>query len=32
MAGTRDEAHAEAMKAVPLRRMSEPEDVAGTVA
>jgi NAD(P)-dependent dehydrogenase (short-subunit alcohol dehydrogenase family) len=29
--GTRDEAYAEAMKAVPLGRMSEPEDVAGTV-
>jgi NAD(P)-dependent dehydrogenase (short-subunit alcohol dehydrogenase family) len=29
--GTRDEAYAEAMKAVPLGRMSEPEDIAGTV-
>ena len=29
--GTREEAYAEAMKAVPLGRMSEPEDVAGTV-
>ncbi len=29
--GTRDEAYAEAMKAVPLGRMNEPEDVAGTV-
>ena len=28
---TREEAYAEAMKAVPLGRMSEPEDVAGTV-
>jgi NAD(P)-dependent dehydrogenase (short-subunit alcohol dehydrogenase family) len=28
---TRDEAYAEAMKAVPLGRMSQPEDVAGTV-
>jgi len=28
---TRDEAYAEAMKAVPLGRMSRPEDVAGTV-
>jgi ketoreductase len=27
-----DEAYAEAMREVPLRRMSEPEDVAGTVA
>jgi NAD(P)-dependent dehydrogenase (short-subunit alcohol dehydrogenase family) len=29
--GTREEAYAEAMKAVPLGRMSEPEDIAGTV-
>jgi NAD(P)-dependent dehydrogenase (short-subunit alcohol dehydrogenase family) len=29
--GTRDEAYAEAMKAVPLGRMSEPADIAGTV-
>ena len=29
--GTREEAYAEAMKVVPLGRMSEPEDVAGTV-
>jgi NAD(P)-dependent dehydrogenase (short-subunit alcohol dehydrogenase family) len=29
--GTRDEAYAEAMKAVPLGRMSESEDIAGTV-
>ena len=29
---TREAAHAEAMKAVPLGRMGEPEDVAGTVA
>ena len=29
--GTREEAYAEAMRAVPLGRMSEPEDVAGTV-
>ena len=28
---TREEAYAEAMKAVPLGRMSEPEDIAGTV-
>jgi NAD(P)-dependent dehydrogenase (short-subunit alcohol dehydrogenase family) len=27
-----DEAYAEAMREVPLRRMSEPEDIAGTVA
>lgn len=32
MGGTREEAHAEALRAVPLRRMSAPEDVAGTVA
>lgn len=29
--GTREEAYAEAMKAVPLGGMSEPEDIAGTV-
>ena len=29
--GTREEAYAEAMKAVPLGRMSEPGDIAGTV-
>ena len=29
--GTREEAYAEAMQAVPLGRMSEPEDIAGTV-
>ncbi len=28
---TRDAAYTEAMRAVPLRRMSEPDDVAGTV-
>ncbi|MGH2996722.1 MAG: SDR family NAD(P)-dependent oxidoreductase [Gaiellaceae bacterium] len=32
MPGTREEAYAEAMAAVPRRRMSEPEDIAGTVA
>ena len=32
MAGTREEAHAEAMREVPLGRMGQPEDVAGTVA
>ena len=30
--GTRDEAHAVAMREVPLGRMSEPDDIAGTVA
>jgi NAD(P)-dependent dehydrogenase (short-subunit alcohol dehydrogenase family) len=30
--GTPDDAHAEAMKAVPLGRMADPEDIAGTVA
>ena len=30
--GTRDDAYAVAMREVPLRRMSAPEDVAGTVA
>jgi NAD(P)-dependent dehydrogenase (short-subunit alcohol dehydrogenase family) len=30
--GTREEAYAEAMSAVPLGRMGQPEDVAGTVA
>jgi len=30
--GTRDDAHREAMREVPLGRMGEPEDVAGTVA
>jgi NAD(P)-dependent dehydrogenase (short-subunit alcohol dehydrogenase family) len=29
---SRDEAYAQAMSEVPLRRMSEPEDIAGTVA
>ena len=29
---TREEAFAEAMREVPLRRMSEPEEIAGTVA
>jgi NAD(P)-dependent dehydrogenase (short-subunit alcohol dehydrogenase family) len=32
MPGSREEAHAEAMKEVPLGRMGRPEDVAGTVA
>jgi NAD(P)-dependent dehydrogenase (short-subunit alcohol dehydrogenase family) len=32
MPGTRDESFTEAMKAVPLGRMGQPEDVAGTVA
>jgi len=32
MPGTREEAYAEAMRQVPLGRMSQPEDVAGTVA
>jgi NAD(P)-dependent dehydrogenase (short-subunit alcohol dehydrogenase family) len=32
MPGSREDAYAEAMKAVPLGRMSEPEDIAGTVA
>jgi len=30
--GTRDDAYREAMKAVPLGRMGQPEDIAGTVA
>ena len=30
--GTRDDAYREAMREVPLRRMSQPEDIAGTVA
>ena len=30
--GTREEAYREAMKAVPLGRMSQPDDIAGTVA
>jgi len=30
--GTREEAHAEAMRDVPLRRMGEPHEIAGTVA
>jgi NAD(P)-dependent dehydrogenase (short-subunit alcohol dehydrogenase family) len=30
--GTREEAYADAMREVPLRRMSEPEEIAGTVA
>jgi ketoreductase len=32
MAGTREEAHADAMKAVPLGRMTRPDEIAGTVA
>ncbi len=32
MPGTREESYTEAMKAVPLARMGQPEDVAGTVA
>ena len=32
MGVSRDEAYAQAMTEVPLRRMSEPEDIAGTVA
>jgi NAD(P)-dependent dehydrogenase (short-subunit alcohol dehydrogenase family) len=32
MSGTRDEAYAEAMREVPLGRMSRPEEIAGTVA
>jgi NAD(P)-dependent dehydrogenase (short-subunit alcohol dehydrogenase family) len=32
MPGTREEAYAEAMRAVPLGRMSQPEEIAGTVA
>ena len=32
MPGTREESFTEAMKAVPLGRMGQPEDVAGTVA
>jgi len=32
MPGTREEAHERAMREVPLRRMSEPEEIAGTVA
>ena len=32
MGATREEAYAEAMREVPLRRMSAPEDIAGTVA
>ncbi|HEY7196079.1 MAG TPA: SDR family oxidoreductase [Gaiellaceae bacterium] len=32
MPGTREEAYAEAMREVPMGRMGEPEDVAGTVA
>ena len=32
LGGTRDDAFADAMREVPLRRMSRPEDVAGTVA
>ena len=30
--GTRDDAYRDAMREVPLRRMSQPEDIAGTVA
>jgi len=30
--GTREDAYREAMSAVPLGRMSQPEDIAGTVA
>ena len=32
MPGIREEAHERAMREVPLRRMSEPEEIAGTVA
>ena len=32
LGGTRDDAFADAMREVPLRRMTRPEDVAGTVA
>jgi len=32
MPGTRDEAHSEAMRAVPLGRMTRPEEIAATVA
>ncbi|MDP9258623.1 MAG: SDR family oxidoreductase [Actinomycetota bacterium] len=32
MPGTREEAYERAMREVPLRRMSEPEEIAGTVA
>ena len=32
MPGTREEAYADAMREVPLGRMAEPEDIAGTVA
>jgi NAD(P)-dependent dehydrogenase (short-subunit alcohol dehydrogenase family) len=32
MGVTRDDAYAQAMTEVPLRRMSEPDDIAGTVA
>jgi ketoreductase len=32
MPGTREEAYADAMREVPMGRMGEPEDVAGTVA
>jgi NAD(P)-dependent dehydrogenase (short-subunit alcohol dehydrogenase family) len=32
MPGSREEAFADAMRAVPLGRMSEPEEIAGTVA
>lgn len=32
MPGTREEAYADAMSAVPLRRMAQPEEIAGTVA
>jgi NAD(P)-dependent dehydrogenase (short-subunit alcohol dehydrogenase family) len=32
MGGTREQAYEQAMTEVPLRRMSEPEDIAGTVA
>jgi NAD(P)-dependent dehydrogenase (short-subunit alcohol dehydrogenase family) len=32
MRGTREEAYAEAMRAVPLGRMGRPEEIAGTVA
>jgi 3-oxoacyl-[acyl-carrier protein] reductase len=30
--GTREEAYRDAMREVPLRRMAQPEDIAGTVA
>jgi NAD(P)-dependent dehydrogenase (short-subunit alcohol dehydrogenase family) len=30
--GTREDAYDDAMRQVPLRRMSQPEDIAGTIA